>query len=133
MEKNSREVSMGSDMRKVPRTGLGAGYEMTFQYGGHRFSGIPVSTLSSGGCSFPAPDSFLNLMDMVEGSALLEGLILEHDELPRDPLRARVAYTVGREPVMVGLEFVDVPGAFKDTLSALVQVVIQHQRSMSGY
>lgn len=124
---------MGSDMRKVPRTGLGVGYEMTFQYGGHRFSGIPVSTLSSGGCSFPAPESFLSLMDMVESSVMLEGLILEHEQLPREPLRARVAYTVGREPVMVGLEFVEVAGAYRDTLNALVQIVIQHQRSMSGY
>ena len=124
---------MTPDVRRYERSSAGNGYHVGFRCGGQRFSGPAVATLSAGGCSFAAPEALVDLLDRIEVGGTFEEVVLEHDGLPREPLRARVAYTLGRHPHMVGLEFLEVPAPFRQLLLDQVRLLVQQQRSMSGY
>lgn len=124
---------MTPDVRRYERSSTGGGYQVGFRCGGQRFSGLPVATLSAGGCSFAAPEALITLLDRLEDGGAFEEVILEHEGLPREPLRARMAYTLGRHPLMVGLEFLDVPQPFRNMLLGQVHALVQQQRSSSGY
>ncbi len=89
---------MTPDVRRYERSSAGNGYHVGFRCGGQRFSGLAVATLSAGGCSFAAPEALVDLLDRIEVGGTFEEVVLEHDGLPREPLRARVAYTLGRHP-----------------------------------
>lgn len=115
---------MRQDSRRHPRAAPGARVRLGFTYGGQRFSGLPMVALGAGGCSFVAPEPLLVLMDVLERSAPVEHLVLESEGLPHQPVSARLLYTMGRDPVLVGLEFVDVPEAFREALAALVESLL---------
>lgn len=124
---------MTPEVRRYERSSTGGGYQVGFRCGGQRFSGLPVATLSAGGCSFAAPEALVILLDRLEDGGSFEDLVLEHDDLPREAIRARMAYTLGRHPTMVGLEFLEMPPGFRETLMRQVRALVEHQRSMSGY
>lgn len=124
---------MTPEVRRFERSSTGGGYQVGFRCGGQRFSGLPVATLSAGGCSFAAPEALVTLLDRLEDGGSFEEVVLEHDDLPREAIRARVAYTLGRHPLMVGLEFLEMPQAFRDLLLGKVHALVQQQRSLSGY
>lgn len=124
---------MTPEVRRYERSSTGSGYQVGFRCGGLRFAGLPVATLSAGGCSFAAPEALVTLLDRLEDGGSFEEVVLEHEGLPREPMRARVAYTLGRHPLMVGLEFLEVSPSLRTLLLNQVHALIQQQRSMSGY
>ena len=112
---------MRQDSRRHPRVAPGAKVRLGFTYGGQRFTGLPMVALGAGGCSLVAPEALLALMDVLERSSPFEHLVLESEGLPHQPVSARLLYAMGRDPVLVGLEFVDVPEAFRQALTRLVE------------
>lgn len=115
---------MAQDARRFLRADTEAHVHLGFQYGGQRFSDLPMKTLSECGCGFVAPEPLLALMDVLDRSTPVEDLVLHGQGLPMQHLRARVAYTVGHDPVMVGLEFLDSPPAFRAQIARLVHVLV---------
>ncbi len=121
---------MPSELRRFERSRTDSDDQLSFRCGGQWFEGIPIQTLSAGGCSFQAPEALVDLMDRLEvGTFEALTLRLKHTPLPDQPIRARVAYTLGRQPVIVGVEFLDVPPGLHTTLLHHVRALIQHQRS----
>ncbi len=118
---------MLQESRRFPRATASGHARVGFHYGGQRFQDLALIALGEGGCSFAAPEPLLALMDVLERSAPLEHLVIESETLPRHPIQAKVAYTAGHSPVVVGLEFTEMPEDLREALRRLVHTMIQAQ------
>jgi hypothetical protein len=103
---------------------------MNFRLGTHQLTGMAVSTLGAGGCCVAVP---ARLMGDLPADRVLEELELDHKDLPRTRVRARVAYASGRDPVTLGLEFLEAPVAFMEILDRHVEELLAGQGPRAGY
>lgn len=117
---------MAFQERKHPRASLGC--TASFRIGEHRYAGFLVPTLSAGGCSIAIPP---NLRPQIQGGPLLEDLHLREEGLPEFELRGRVAWVAGRDPLVVGVEFLEVPSLLAQAIGARVEAAQEGLRG--GY
>jgi len=121
---------MANEQRRYRRASLGPGYQVNFLLGGRRLTGLAVTTLGAGGCCVAVPARLLG--DLPE-DRVLEELELDHKALPRTRLRARVAYASGRDPVTLGLEFLEAPVALMEILDRHVEELLAGHGPRAGY
>jgi hypothetical protein len=111
------------ERRDQRRVNLDPEYTVSFSLGDRSFSLLPTPNLSGGGVCVMVPSDQARLFDR---GTVLKDLVLEHPRLPKDPIQAEVAYTLGAgHPgtmpfVGVGVKFVSVPPAAQEALNAFV-------------
>jgi hypothetical protein len=113
------------DQRRVP---LDAGYTVSFRVHETDFDGLPTPNLSGGGLCVMVP---ADRARHFQKGALLQDLVLQHPDLPKDRLCGEVAYTMGGGHldalrfIGVGVKFVDLPPTALEALNAFVSDYFQ--------
>jgi len=110
------------DRRDTLRVIVGPEFSISFSLKGHPFREVRITNLSHGGCfaMVGARDARLFMR-----GATLDHLVLDHPELPKEPMAATVSYVLGGRPgpeglemVGVGIQFLEVPPAAQESLAA---------------
>lgn len=117
---------MAFQERKHPRASTGC--TASFRLGDHRYAGFMVPTIGAGGCSIAIPP---NLRPQLQGGPLLEELHLREEGLPDHELRGRVAWMAGRDPLVVGVEFLEVPSPLARAIGE--RVIAAQEGTQAGY
>ncbi len=103
--------------RKYPRAVPGPDCRLHFQAGDFACAGLALSTVGLGGCSFALP---AHLADAVKDGLSLEAMRLELPDRLLHEVQARIVWVAGRNPVMVGLEFQNLPEELAEAIASLV-------------
>jgi hypothetical protein len=94
-----------ADRRDARRIIVGPEFAISFTLRGHAYRDVRITNLSPGGCF-----ALVGARDarLFERGAVLEGLVLQHPELPKAPILATVSYVLGGRPGADPLELVGV-------------------------
>lgn len=108
------------DQRRVP---LDRDFTVTFTLEGERYERLPTPNVSAGGLCVMVPADRARHFPR---GAILESLVMNHPELPKDLLRGEVRYTMGgghlasMRHVGVGVMFLDPPAGVVEALNRFV-------------
>ncbi len=115
-------MSLAPDRRDSRRVILGPSHSARFVLKGHPFQEVRITNISMGGCFL-----MIGKRDepLFKKDSLLENLVVEHGELPKDPMTGQVVYTLGtRGPatdyVGVGVRFIAMADGTQDQPQAFV-------------
>jgi PilZ domain len=105
----SSHMAQQQEQRKFPRLSItGEEYGVSFQVKGVEIQNSRMVNLSAGGCGLEVAMADVRHMEVGD---ILEGLILDHPDLPSVPLSALVMRMLGKVSgktigyVLVGIEF----------------------------
>ena len=114
--------------RRDTRVVTGPEFTISFTLKGHAFQDIRIMNLSVGGC-FALLGS--RTARFFLPGATLDGLVLLHPDLPKDPISAAVAYVLGysvggeaTDQVGMGLKFQPMDAPTRQALAAWVEAAI---------
>ncbi|WP_306590355.1 PilZ domain-containing protein [Geothrix sp. 21YS21S-4] len=122
-----------ADRRDARRIIVGAEFAISFTLRGHDYRDVRITNLSPGGCF-----ALVGARDarLFERGAVLEGLVLQHPELPKAPILATVSYVLGGRPgadplelVGIGIQFQGMDPASQEALDTWVDAAEAAQRN----
>lgn len=120
----------GADQRRYRRAPVGPEHRINLKAGAWELSGMPLNTLGAGGCGVVVP---ARMASSLPNSRLMDEVELDHEGLPHTRIRARVAFLMGKDPITLGLEFLEVPPAMTEALEAHVAELLGDLRPSTGY
>jgi c-di-GMP-binding flagellar brake protein YcgR len=114
-------MTLQQEQRKYPRLSVHSEqYGVAFQFKGDYIENGRLANLSAGGCGLEVPITEVRALEVGD---LLEGLILDHPDLPALPLSAMVVRMLGKVPgkssgyVLLGLEFQGITPFVRDLIA----------------
>lgn len=126
-------MSTFADRRDTRRVIVGPEFGISFTLKGHAYSEVRITNLSTGGCF-----ALVGVRDarLFERGAVLEGLVLLHPELPKQPIIAAVSYVLGGrlaadplEMVGIGIQFLGMDDEAQVLLDTWVTAAVASQKN----
>ncbi|MBI1754485.1 MAG: PilZ domain-containing protein [Acidobacteria bacterium] len=126
-------MSTFADRRDTRRIIVGPEFGISFTLKGHAYQEVRITNLSTGGCF-----ALVGMRDarLFERGAVLEGLVLLHPELPKQPIIAAVSYVLGGrlvgdplEMVGIGIQFLGMDDDAQASLEAWITAAVASQQN----
>jgi len=117
-----------ADRRDARRIIVGPEYGISFTLKGHAYREVRITNLSPGGCF-----ALVGARDagLFSRGATLEALVLDHPELPKQPITASVTFVLGsaagiggRDLVGVGIRFLSMEPAAREALDTWIDAAL---------
>jgi len=118
-----------TDRRDTRRLFVGPDHTIRFTLKGHAFSGIRITNLSVGGCFAVVSKRDTGLFT---SGAILEGVCLEHPDLPKTLFTAQVRYSLGANPSQTMMEYLGIGIAFLSLPSEVQNALVNYLNNMLG-
>ena len=121
-------MSTYANRRDARRVIVGSEFRISFTLKGHAYREVRITNLSPGGCFAMVGARDAGLFSR---GATLEALILEHPELPKQPITGTVSFVLGHRPggttldmVGVGIQFLCMEAAAREALDTWIDAAL---------
>jgi len=121
-------MSTYANRRDARRVIVGPEFGISFTLKGHAYREVRITNLSPGGCFAMVGARDAGLFSR---GATLEALILEHPELPKQPITGTVSFVLGHRPggttldmVGVGIQFLCMDASAREGLDIWIDAAL---------
>jgi hypothetical protein len=128
-------MTSSAEQRDSKRVIVGPEHTISFTIRGHAYRDIRITNLSVGGCF--ALVGAREARVFMRGAAL-ENVVLQHPELPKEPIIATVAYVLGGRPgseametVGLGVQFMCMEASTRRSLEVWLEASMASEQASS--